>query len=118
MFCYARFDLRKLIQLAERIRGRPCTYDNSQIPKRGASNFVVLIEFDDGVEWVFRAPCFDLISSQSSINRLLASEAATLKYIKEHSSIPVPEVYHYRYVYQEHPRQTLELTRWQLHLRQ
>ncbi|KAL2107247.1 hypothetical protein VUR80DRAFT_5511 [Thermomyces stellatus] len=95
IFFHADFNLTQLLRLAERLRRQPCTCDDSQIPKAGALNWAIFLEFDDGVEWVFRAPCSSYATSQRVAGRLLASEAATLKYGREHTSIPVPEVFHY-----------------------
>lgn len=97
IFFHADFNLSNLLRLAERLRGQPCTCSDSQIPKAGALNWAIFLEFDDGVEWVFRAPCSSYAASQGVTGLLLASEAATLKYIREHTSIPVPDVFHYRY---------------------
>lgn len=108
IFFHADFNLTQLLRLAERLRRQPCTCDDSQIPKAGALNWAIFLEFDDGVEWVFRAPCSSYATSQRVAGRLLASEAATLKYGREHTSIPVPEVFHYRYI-PEAPKQSLEL---------
>lgn len=99
IFFHADFNLKHLLQLSERLRGQPCTCNDSQTPKAGALNWVIFLEFDDGVEWVFRAPCSSYAASQGVTGRLLASEAATLKYIREHTSIPVPEVFHYSPTY-------------------
>jgi len=99
VFFYADFNLGNLIQLAERLRGRPCTCDASQTPKAGAYNFAIFLSFDDGVEWVFRAPSALHAPPGNITERLLASEAATLKYVRKHTTIPVPEVFHYRYVF-------------------
>ncbi|OWT43353.1 hypothetical protein VFPPC_17484 [Pochonia chlamydosporia 170] len=95
VFFYADFNLKQLLSLAERLRGRACTCSESQIPKFGAFNWAIFLEFDDGVEWVFRAPCSLYSMSRRITGRLIASEAATLKYIREHTSIPVPDVFHY-----------------------
>ncbi|OJD28456.1 hypothetical protein ACJ73_00143 [Blastomyces percursus] len=58
--------------------------------------WAAFLVFDDGVEWVFRSPRRDgAIQSKKTIQTLLASEAATLKYIKSYSAIPVPVVYAY-----------------------
>lgn len=83
---------------SERLRRQPCTCNDSQTPKAGALNWAIFLEFDDGVEWVFRAPCSSYAAAQGVTGRLLASEAATLKYIREHTYIPVPEVFYYRYL--------------------
>lgn len=98
VFFYADFNLGQLLQLAERLRRQPCTCSDSQMPTAGALNWVIFLEFDDGVEWAFRAPCSSYAAAQGVTGRLLASEAATLKYVGEHTSIPVPEVFHYRYL--------------------
>lgn len=96
IFFYAEFDLTALLRLAERLRGRPCACNELQRPRAGAFNFVVFIEFDDGVEWVFRAPSARYAAPQGNPGRIVASEAATLKYIRENSDIPVTEVFDYR----------------------
>ncbi|KAK1767706.1 hypothetical protein QBC33DRAFT_585666 [Phialemonium atrogriseum] len=83
IFFHASFNLTPLLRLAERLRHQP------------SLNWTIFLEFDDGVEWVFRAPCSTYTAAQGVTGRLLASEAATLKYIREHTSIPVPEVFHY-----------------------
>lgn len=98
VFCHAEFNLGHLLRLAEQLRRQPCSCDESQIPKSGALNWAIFLQFDDGVEWVFRAPCSSYAAAQGVTGRLVASEAATLKYIREYTSIPVPEVFHYRYV--------------------
>lgn len=95
VFFYADFNLRQPLHLAERLRRQPCTCNESQNPKSGALNWATFLKFDDGVEWVFRAPCSSYAAAQSVTGRLLASEAVTLKYIREHTSIPVPDVFHY-----------------------
>ncbi|KAF5005922.1 hypothetical protein FDECE_7680 [Fusarium decemcellulare] len=95
IFFHADFNLGQLLQLAEQLRRQPCTCDDSQTPKAGGLNWVIFLKFYDGVEWVFRAPCSFYTAAQGVTRRLLASEAATLKYIREHTSIPVPEVFHY-----------------------
>lgn len=97
IFFHASFNLEHLLQLAKRLRGRPCTCDESEIPRSGALNWVIFLKFDDGLEWVFRAPCSRAYgAAQGVTGPLLASEVATLKYIREHTSIPVPEVFNYR----------------------
>ncbi|KAH6628177.1 hypothetical protein F5144DRAFT_654238 [Chaetomium tenue] len=102
IFFHANFGLSHLLRLAERLRGRPCTCDDSQFPRSGALNWAIFLEFDDGVEWVFRAPCSRASSAATKdiTGRLLASEVATLKYIREHTAIPVPEVFHYSPTYE------------------
>lgn len=51
------------------------------------------------MEWIFRSPAAgdDDICAEVA-GELLESEVATMKYIKENSSIPVPEIFDYRSV--------------------
>ena len=100
IFRYATFNLKALLDLAQKLRGRPCTCDVSKLPKFGSLNWVIFVSFDDGIEWVFRSPRTGLsaILTDESASKMLISEASTLKYIRAHSSIPVPEVYSYRSV--------------------
>ncbi|OAA58100.1 Protein kinase-like domain protein [Niveomyces insectorum RCEF 264] len=99
LFSHARFDLPRLLSLAENLRQRPCACDESQIPKAGAFNWVIFLRFDDGVEWVFRAPRSQCPGSKDGIAKLPASEVATLRYIRQNTTIPVPEVFHYNSSY-------------------
>ncbi|UNI19485.1 hypothetical protein JDV02_005667 [Purpureocillium takamizusanense] len=97
IFRYANFNLDALLALAEKLRCRPCTCDVSKPPKFGSLNWVIFVSFDDGIDWVFRAPRTGLsaIMTKESVSKMLVSEASTLKYLRAHSSIPVPEVYSY-----------------------
>lgn len=83
--------------LAEKLRGRSCTCDESQVPKSGSLNWVIFITFDDAVEWVFRSPRYDILMfSDETASKILVSEASTLKYLEIRCQIPVPKVYSYR----------------------
>ncbi|KAL8951733.1 MAG: hypothetical protein Q9222_002312 [Ikaeria aurantiellina] len=105
---HAYFDQSALCDLASSLReGRSCSCDPSQIPAKGAFNWAIFIKFADGVEWVFRSPqkSYPIDSpkegdwrvSNETCLLLLASEAATLKFIKINSKIPVPDVFAYSY---------------------
>lgn len=49
------------------------------------------------MEWIFRSPRYSRGDLDiETLGTVLASEAATLKYIKQNSLIPVPEVFFYR----------------------
>lgn len=99
IFFYAKFHLNALLSLAESLRGRPCACDASKQPKAGSLNWAIFICFDDGIEWVFRSPRsgHDAIVGDESASKMLISEAATLKYLRANSSVPIPVVYAYRY---------------------
>lgn len=95
---YADFNLDALLSLATRLRGRSCTCDVSKEPEFGCHNFVISLFFDDGIEWIFRAPQETSEAfSKEMCHKIIESEAATLKYLGAHSSIPVPEIYSYTY---------------------
>lgn len=98
IFQYADFDIDALCQLASNLRGgQNCSCDPCQIPKSGSFNWAVRLSFTDGVEWLLRSPRQDYgYLSEDISGLLLASEAATLRYIKANSTIPVPEVFAYR----------------------
>lgn len=98
IFRYAKFEVSALCHLASKLRGgQSCFCDISQVPASGSFNWAILISFNDGVEWVLRSPrtCGAIMREETNL-LLLASEAATLKYIKANSKIPVPEVFAYR----------------------
>lgn len=97
IFKYATFNVSTFCRLVSKLRGQSCICDTSQVPACGSFNWTILVSFLDGVEWVLRSPRDDgAITSDDTNLLLLASEAATLKYIKANSTIPVPEVLAYR----------------------
>lgn len=99
-FEYAKFNVSALCNLATRLRGgQPCDCDQSQTPLTGSLNWAITVSFEDGVEWlVLRCPRnYGAILSPETNSKLLASEAATLKYLKANSAIPAPEVFAYRF---------------------
>ena len=98
IFKYADFNVSALCRLATKLHGgNTCICDTSQVPACGSFNWTILLLFTDGVEWILRSPRNDgaIMSDETNLS-LLASEAATLKYIKANSTIPVPEVFAYR----------------------
>lgn len=63
----------------------------------GSFNWAVTIHFEDGVEWVMRSPRFDYGQFPSELSgRLLASEAAILKYLRQVTDIPIPDFHSYK----------------------
>ena len=102
IFRYAKFSVSALCRLASQLHeGQACICDTSQTPACGSFNWAIFLSFVDGVEWVFRSPRDDGAIESDKVNSLLlASEAATLKFIKANSTIPVPEVFAYRQVRQ------------------
>lgn len=98
VFKYAKFNAAALCRLVSKLRGgQTCICDTSQVPACGSFNWAILVSFVDGVEWVLRSPRDrGAIKSRETNLLLLASEAATLKYIRANSTIPVPEIFAYR----------------------
>ena len=98
VFQHADFNKPAFCRLVSKLRGgQYCVYDTFQIPACGSFNWAIRIAFHDGVEWVLRSPRDDgVIKSDETNLLLLASEAATLIYIRANSTIPVPEVFGYR----------------------
>ena len=77
---------------ASTIRRIPCKVDPK--PARGSYNLVFFIDFDDGKSWVLKLPanghprCWDNFAAGA-----LESEAFTMRWIREKTTIPVPGVY-------------------------
>ncbi|KND92430.1 hypothetical protein TOPH_02966 [Tolypocladium ophioglossoides CBS 100239] len=94
IYRHARFNLAQLLELSKGLRNRPCVCDESQVPMFGAFSWAIILKFDDDVEWIFRSPRTDHVEiSRDTSCRVLASEAATLRYLRQHTSIPVPDVH-------------------------
>ncbi|KKZ68687.1 hypothetical protein EMCG_05722 [[Emmonsia] crescens] len=69
-------------------------FANFNVPAGGSLNWAISI-----LEWVLRSPRDDgAVQCHETNSTLLASEAATLKYIRINSTIPVPQVFAYRFV--------------------
>lgn len=92
VFRYATFDLRALLSLAEQFRDVSCSCDESVEPNGGSQHWAIVLSFDDGVEWIFRSPRQDNGFSEKTIAELIESEVATMKFLKQNSSIPLPDV--------------------------
>lgn len=94
-------DLEGLKSIASHLRnGRKCRVSDNYTC--GAYNIVFEIVFDDGVSWIARlrsASQMQVVSqefvfeSPTYKQHLMESEIATMKYVRQHTSIPVPEVY-------------------------
>lgn len=95
VFKYGTFNLLAVLSLAQQVRGKKCFCDLSQTPKSGSLNWAIFLSFEDGIKWVFRSPRLDGVGPGFA-QLLVASEAATLRFVKENSQIPVPKVYAYR----------------------
>lgn len=96
---HKRFNLEALLTHATSLRKLQCSCDLNQIPMAGSSNYAILLKFEDNVEWIFRYPMRgEGHMSLKVAGELLTSEVATMKYVTEHTSVPVPEIFDYRSV--------------------
>jgi hypothetical protein len=98
VFFYATFNLSALLHLTGQLRNIPCSCDSSKQPESGNMNWAIFLSFEDGVDWVFLSPRKSHDISPETTAKWLESKVATMKYIKLNSSIPIPEVFEYRYV--------------------
>jgi len=97
----ARVDLQGLCTIASALRdGRSCVV--SEKYTCGAYNLVFEVVFDDGVSWIARlrsAASMQVVSSELVFEspkykqHIMESEVATMRYVRQHTTIPVPEVY-------------------------
>ncbi|KAJ5373057.1 Aminoglycoside phosphotransferase [Penicillium concentricum] len=97
IFCYATFNIDALCSLATASRNEiHCSCDSSQQPMSGSFDWAVTVQFEDGVKWIMRSPRSGYGQFPSELSgKLLASEAATLKYLRQATDIPITEVYSY-----------------------
>jgi hypothetical protein len=94
IFMYGVWDPGALRTLASALRnGMPCTCDPKQVPAGGSYNWAVFLVFEDGQEWVFRSPKKSSTILPALAGSLIRSEAATLKFLKMCTNIPVPTVH-------------------------
>lgn len=98
IFTYGDFDLQAVCRHASTLRqGIPCTCNPDQRLASGSFNWAIFISFEDGLRWVSRSPHSRSFMPPEWSMKLLASEAAVLRYLRAHCDIPVPEVYDYWY---------------------
>ena len=69
------------------------TYTMDGSPMCGAYNLVLRVDFSDGVKWVARIPGHGKRFEPADIMKM-NSEYNTMRYIREHTSIPIPEVFY------------------------
>lgn len=100
IFKYANFNVQALCKLASKLReGQTCSCDQAQTSASGDFNWTILIFFADNVQWVLRSSRRDEKLKCDNIKQtLLASEVATMRYIKANSHVPVLEVFAHRLV--------------------
>lgn len=83
----------KLCEIASSHKcGLRCSVDEAVYARDGV-NIVFELCFEDGTTWIARIRIPDLSQPQSGIDGPLESEVTTMRYLAEHTSIPVPKVY-------------------------
>ena len=77
--------------------GRPCVggyYDSGGCVRMGGYNMSFLVEFDDGTKWVVRFPMIGAIAREL-VDEKLKTEVATMMFLSEKTTIPIPELIGY-----------------------
>jgi hypothetical protein len=90
------FNLQALLNSASAVRGKPprsCSLSPNSSGS-GAFSFTVPVRFDDRVEWIAKCSRPQVFEEFPDIVKLkLESEVATLRLLKERTTIPMPEVF-------------------------
>ncbi|PFH45300.1 hypothetical protein AMATHDRAFT_44171 [Amanita thiersii Skay4041] len=90
--------LEKLVNIASHIRSVPstdCTIDIEK-PLYGSFNLVYVITFSDATKWIARIPIHGVKESWSDrAAASMESQALTMRFIKQNTTIPIPEIIHY-----------------------
>ncbi|KAK1978677.1 hypothetical protein LZ30DRAFT_762318 [Colletotrichum cereale] len=93
-----RIDSSKLCSMASELReGIPCTVNLSRrhlSAMMGHQNCHAEVMFEDGVSWLARLPLTRTTSPPEEVRDfILRSEAGTLAYLHDRTSIPVPKIF-------------------------
>jgi Phosphotransferase enzyme family len=88
---FKRVNVGELLTLASTARGEDhiCHFGSRAV---GVFNVVLFIKFDDGVEWVAKLP---RVTLDDKDNEYLKSECATMMFVHELGTIPIPKVFAY-----------------------
>ena len=92
-------------KIASFVRGEPCELgynDEGLSIREGTFHICYWVSFGDGIRWVVRFPLPGMISWEM-VNDKIATEVATLKFLKQQTSIPVPAVVGYGFDGDNHP---------------
>ncbi|KAJ7449150.1 kinase-like domain-containing protein [Mycena galericulata] len=92
----ASFDLEALKAQATRSMGKKCT--GCSPISQGGFNTVFILTFEDGSDIIARLNGSAIAQDENfpveDVTQRFVSEVATLRYVKQHTSIPVPKVYY------------------------
>ncbi|KAF3286325.1 hypothetical protein TWF132_009013 [Orbilia oligospora] len=86
-----KINTAELAALAQSLRGKSSTFGEKTST---AFDYGVEILFEDGVSWVAKVP---KPWRSSHYNESMYSQISAWRYLKKHTSIPVPEVYYFAY---------------------
>lgn len=86
--------IRHLQSLKEVDETIPFECEIRMTPMFGSYHVLFPVIFSDGVQWLIKVPAAGCVGSwDSSAARSLRSEASTMKFLNDKTSIPVPKVY-------------------------
>ncbi|KAK6334333.1 hypothetical protein TWF730_003548 [Orbilia blumenaviensis] len=86
-----KLNTAELASLAQSLRGKSSSFGEKTST---AFDYTVEIIFEDGVSWVAKVP---KPWRSSHYNEAMYSQISAWRYLKKHTSIPVPEVFYYAY---------------------
>lgn len=89
--CFHRTQWNELCRIVSGLSGHLECVALNQVAS-GLNNIVRLLEFSDKTRWAARV---HIRRNNSSLSTKLENEVATMQFIKEHSSLPVPRVFAY-----------------------
>ena len=80
--------LEKFVKIGKTLRGNE--FECSMTQKRvGGMNVALTLQFEDGVEWIAKAP---KLVTEATMGRL-KSEVATMKFLATFGNLPVPHLH-------------------------
>jgi hypothetical protein len=92
-------------KIASFVRGEPCERgfdDEGQTIREGTFHQCHWVQFADGIRWVVRFPLPSMLS-WDMVNDNIATQVATLMFLTQRTSIPVPTVISYGLEGGDHP---------------
>jgi len=92
-------------KIANFVRGEPCEASNNDeglLIREGTFHRCYWVSFADSIRWVVRFPLPSMTSSDI-VNDKISNEVATLKFLTQQTSIPVPAVVGYGFDGGDHP---------------
>jgi Phosphotransferase enzyme family len=82
-----------LCQVGLALRQQPCTC-NPEVYSYGGVNLVFELLFEDGLAWIARIRRPDNQYPSNGVDRVLESEVATMQFLHDNTTIPVPAVFY------------------------